>query len=119
MISCPSCGAENRDGADFCDSCGTKFTEGTLVPAMRWWIYARYSFGALMVGLLSILIGVILITFGQLLPSIFFLGIGMLLLAIAYVVIANRRSFVAGPDTTIPTADEAAEIELDFGKGLG
>jgi len=66
-----------------------------------------------------ILVGVIFILSGQLLLSIFFFGTGMLGLAFAYVLIANKRSFVGGPDTTIPTADEAAEIESDFGKRLG
>jgi len=119
MVSCSSCGAENREGAEFCDSCGTKLTNGAFVPAVKWWMYFDYTSRALIGGLLSILIGVVLITFGQPLLSIFFFGIGMLGLAFAYMMIGNKKSFIGGPDPTIPTADEATDIESDFGKGLG
>ena len=94
-------------------------TDGSFIPSVKWWMYADHTFGALMGGLLSIIVGVFLITFGQLLLSIFFFGMGMLGLVFACVLIANKRSFIGGPDPTTPTADEAIEIESDFGKGLG
>jgi hypothetical protein len=119
MASCPSCGAENRDGAEFCDSCGTKLTDGSLIADMKWGMYVRYAYGSLTMGIIMIFFGIVLIVSGRLLLSILPFGVGMLMLAFAYVWIANKRSFVGGPDTTIPTADEAAEIESDFGRGLG
>ena len=119
MVACPSCGTQNRDGAEFCDSCGTKLTDGSLIAAMKWGMYVRYAYGSLTAGIIMIILGIALMVTGQLLLSVLPVGVGMLMLAISYVYMTNRRSFVGGPDETIPTADEAIEIESDFGKGLG
>jgi uncharacterized membrane protein len=116
---CPSCGAKNRDMADFCDNCGTKLTDGSLIAVMKWSMYVRYAYGSSLMGIVLIFLGIVLIVSGQLILSVLPLGVGMLLLAFGYVWITNRRSFVSGPDPTIPTADEAGMIESDFGKGLG
>ena len=35
MVVCPSCGAENRQGARFCDSCGAALPEPGLVRETR------------------------------------------------------------------------------------
>jgi class 3 adenylate cyclase/tetratricopeptide (TPR) repeat protein len=35
MVTCPSCGAENREGARFCDSCGAALTEAAPAREVR------------------------------------------------------------------------------------
>ena len=35
MATCPVCGVENPEGSRFCNACGERFPDATLVPEVR------------------------------------------------------------------------------------